>query len=247
MSAFTSASIERFRAQVGEQIRGAQSLEEAAQRFVHALYDELGASVVLARMFVTLPYGKVPADVRAFVASLAASKGIAAKDDLPILALVGTRGARAAWNDRRQSEGHVGIPLAGAKFVQSIPMLARLFQEIGMDLGWLDEAKDGLARRLVGGGFNGVFYVEDARAAVDSAGRKVIAAQDFVAANDVKTVFGMGGVYVGGTMIAVIVFGKEKIERPIVERFAVLISQFKSATAEFVRTDRVFTPPSAAR
>jgi hypothetical protein len=240
--AFTVPSIERLRAQVGDRVRGASSLETAAQRLATGIFEAFDPGVVLARVFVTQPYGKVPAEVRAFVDSLSRSKGIAGllRDDLPVLSLLGTRGTRPAWNERRHSKGHLGIPLAGARFVQSIPMLARLFQEIGMDLKWFDDTQPGLARRLVGGGFNGLFYVADARATVDSAGRHVITAQDFVTANDVKTVFGVGGAYLGGTMIAVIVFSREAVERPVVERFALLISPFKSATSDLVLSGRVF-------
>jgi hypothetical protein len=246
---FTGSSIEQFRARVGDALRGAGSLEEAAQRFISAIYDEWSTEIVLARLFVTQPHAKLPADVRAFVASLAASKGISHRleDDLPVLALLSTRGARASWNDRSESQGHLGIPLAGAQFVRSIPMLARLFQELGMDLMWFDDAQPGLARRLVGGGFNGVFYVEDAASTLDQYGRHVITDKDFVAANGIKTVFGMGGVYAGGATIAVIVFSREMVERAAAKRFAVLISHFKSATSDLMFSERVFAASSAPR
>src|SRR5262245_29447282 len=80
---FTPASIDRFRLQVGDKLRGARFLEEAAQRFVWAVYDAFSPAVVLARLFVTQPYAKLPANVRRFVGSLASSKRIAVGGDLP--------------------------------------------------------------------------------------------------------------------------------------------------------------------
>jgi hypothetical protein len=56
------------------------------------------------------------------------------------------------------------------------------------------------------GGRNGTFYVQDARTAVDSLGRHVIAARDFAQEFAIRTVFGMGGAYVDGTMAVAIFF-----------------------------------------
>lgn len=76
----------------------------------------------------------------------------------------------------------------------------------------MDAAPDVNARRLLGG-FNGVFYVDDASSARDAQDRLIIAARDFVAEHGVKTVFGMGGAYPDGTLLVIIVFAREHLTR----------------------------------
>ncbi|MFH0940065.1 MAG: hypothetical protein V1899_12410 [Planctomycetota bacterium] len=55
------------------------------------------------------------------------SKNIAhlVKNETLVLSLMGTRGDEPAWNDRRSSAGHIGIPLASADFINKIPMMIR--------------------------------------------------------------------------------------------------------------------------
>lgn len=165
-----------------------------------------------------------------------------------MLRLLGTHGAEAAWCDRRTSVGHRGIPLVSAAFVHAIPMVARLLKELGVDLAWLDTSPEVNARRLLGG-FNGVFYVDDAASARDAHGRLVIPAQDFVAERRVKTVFGMGGFYPDGTLLAIIVFSSEHLKRSQVEPLTSLFSMLKGETFGVVRARRLFANrgDSAAR
>ena len=118
-------------------------------------------------------------------------------------------------------------------------MLARLLKELGVDLTWLDAATDLNARRLIGG-FNGVFFVDDAATAQDNLGRKIIPAQDFVEEQGVKTVFGMGGFYPDNTLIVIIVFARERLTRTHVERFTSLISLIKGETFGLVRARKIF-------
>ncbi len=54
-----------------------------------------------------------------------------------VLSLLGTRGEDMRWNDRRNSQGHVGIPLVSADFIDAIPMMSRLLKELGLDLNWI--------------------------------------------------------------------------------------------------------------
>ena len=71
----------------------------------------------------------------------------------------------------------------------------------------------------------------------------MITAADFVAAYDVKSVFGMGGAYLSGALTAVMVFSRLKVERSVAERFALLVSPFKAATSQLVSSERVFAAP----
>jgi hypothetical protein len=153
--------------------------------------------------------------------------------------LLGTHGSKPEWCERARSKGHLGIPLISAEFVRAIPMVARLLEELGVDLAWLDAAAEMYTRKLLGG-FNGVFFVDDAATAQDSLGRNIIPAQDFVDEQGIKTVFGMGGFYPDNTLIAIIVFSREHLTRSHVERLTSLISLFKGETFGLVRARKFF-------
>lgn len=217
------------------------SLEQAAQRYVQAIYTQFRDDIVLARLYATTPCSELPDDNQAFVSNLARQNGVKQllRKETLVLSLLGTAGVEAAWNDRKKSRGHVGIPLVSAAFVDSIPMLSRLLGDLGVELQAFD-ANDSGVRKLLGAGDNRVFYVADASTTQDSRGRLVIPATDFVSEHRVKTVIGAGGPYPDGTIVSVLLFTRASIERTHAERLATLVSAFKSRTAKFVTSRRIF-------
>jgi hypothetical protein len=245
ISETTLSSLSTFRSKMGESIEGCAYLEEAAQKFTDAIYEEFKDSIVLVRLFAAIPFGDLPASNQAFVTDLAASAGIShlVEDQTLVLSLLGTRGERTTWNSRHNSQGHVGIPLASADFIEAIPMMSRLLKELGLNLDWIDSGDTEIVAKTIGT-MAGVFYVPDARTAVDHRGRKIIAAQNFVAEYDVRTVFGLGGsyLYAGGssTFLTNIVFTRETLEKRQVERFIPLVNEFKTATAGLDASGKVF-------
>jgi hypothetical protein len=236
-SAWTDA-LQTLRERVGQ----SAALETAGAIVARTLYEHFAAATALVRVYAVVPYEVLDSEVTRFVDALAQTTNQAERigPRTPVLTLLGTHGAKEEWCDRRKSVGHRGIPLASEEFVQAIPMVAQLLKELGVDLTWLDRAPDVNARRLLGG-FNGVFYVDDARTARDTKGRLIIPAQDFVAEQEVKTVFGMGGFYPDGTLLTIIVFAREHLERAHVERLTSLISLFKGETFGVVRAKRFFS------
>lgn len=230
-------TLDALRGEVGK----TAALEGAAALVSRELYDTFSASTALARVYAVVPYRDLDARVRAFVDDLASQTSQLDRltPATPVLTLLGTHGAKEEWCDRTRSRGHLGIPLVSAEFVQAIPMVARLLKELGVDLSWLDAAPDVNARRLLGG-FNGVFFVDDAASARDHLGRLIIPAQDFVEEQGVKSVFGMGGFYPDNTLIAIIVFAREHLKRSQVERLTSLISLFKGETFGMVRARKFF-------
>ena len=204
------------------------SLEEVAQALAKALLERFSGSVVLARMYVTATEAELPAGDKAFVAELARAKRAIVTTSTPILSLIATAGTQPAWNDRRLSRGHRGIPLVSDAFVQQIPMIARLLTDLGVELKSLDTPDAGMS--VVRRDWAGLFHVPDARTTKDQLGRLIIPDQDFVAEYGVKTVFGIGGAYPGGRIAVLILFTKETVPREIAERFLPIIAQFKVAT-----------------
>ena len=223
---------------LGAELRGAYSLRDASQRFIGFVFQHFAGSIALARMYATVPFGLLPPDDRQFVRARSGSEASRLSSSTLVMSLLGTRGAAPEWNDRRTSLAHLGIPLIDARFVDALPMVARMLTELGVDPTLFD-APDLDTRRFIGG-INGLFYVEDARIAVDKKGRRIIPAETFVQKHGIRTVFGMGGSYMGGEIAVAIFFCKELVTRQTAERFALLIHQFKLSTTQLVGYGRVF-------
>jgi hypothetical protein len=240
LASYAGGDLCSLRGEIAARLRGAGSFADAAQRFAGALYETFPRSVPLARVYATLPYSALAAGDREFVNRTSTpAQRQARRPSTLVLVLLGTRGARAAWNDRESSAEHRAIALGDAIAVEGIPMLGRLLAELGLDLRWLELGEAVLARRLVGG-FNGVFYVDDAATACDPQGRAVIPAQDFVTEHGIRTVFGMGGCYLLGTLAAAIVFTRERLSRAQAEWLASVVSVFKIATEPLVADRRLY-------
>jgi hypothetical protein len=228
--------------------RGAAALEQAAQRFTDLLYGQLKPAIVLTRVFATVPFGELPAVNQRWVRDLAASaeRPQPVDDQMLVLSLLGTSGVEASWNDRRSSTGHVGIPLASGAFIEAIPMMSRLLKQLGLGLDWIDHRDTVIVARTLGSS-SGVFHVPDAATEVDAHGRKVIPAQDFVAAHGVKTVFGIGGAFMGTTTFMVaVVFCRETVDRSKAQAFMPLINRLKVSTVDLVRQGRIFAADGPA-
>ncbi len=227
---------------VKDSVGNCASLEEAAQRTVDMVYNEYSDSLVLLRLYATVPFGRLPDFNRNFVTQLAQSNNISSqiRDNTMVLSLMGTRGIFPSWNDRRKSNGHVGIPLASATFIDQVPMMSRLLKEVGLDLSWIERQDSSMIIDAMGR-VSGVFYVEDASTAIDHKNRKIIAAQDFVATHQVKTVFGLAGGYATNPVfITLIAFTREKMAKSQAALFKPLITNFKANTMKLASVNAFF-------
>lgn len=244
---YSPREIGDFRERLHAAVKDCGYLQQAAQTCARLLYEEFTESLVLARLFVTLPLNGLPPRDKAFVAALADAKNITPliSEKTQVLSLLGTHGVESGWNDRYQSQGHLGIPLVTAAFVESIPMVARLMQDMGIGSDWFDKFEpDILVKNL--GRAAGVFYVRDARTRLDAHNRKIVSAQDFVVAHDIRSVFGLGGSYLNGSFVTMILFTRETIEQPQAESFMLLVNTFKTATLSLVMDGAIFPPAGRA-
>jgi len=242
ISVSTSTALAPVLEQVREQTKNLRHLETAAQRLTDILYEAFSDSIVLVRMFATVPFGQLPEFNQVFVKKLATTNGIShlVNQDMLVLSLLGTRGSNPMWNDRRRSQGHVGIPLASATFIDKIPMMSRLLKDLGLNLDWIDSHDTDIVMKTIGS-MSGIFYVRDAKQAVDTQGRKIIAAQDFVAAQSIKTVFGLGGGYATSkTFLTVIVFCRETVDKTQAALFSPIVGLFKSNTIPIASSGAIF-------
>lgn len=218
----------------------ASSFEAAAQAYADSLYEAYASSVVLARVFATIPFGALPPREAKFAESLAATVGVRLAEETPVLTLFGTRGDRTEWNDRAHSTGHVAIPLVSEQFVASTPMISRLLEDLGLQVARNDQGATSIVERVLPGGLAGLFYVADAAAALDTRSRPIIANQAFVATHQVKTVFGMGGTFPGGHVATLIVFTRELMARSVAHRFLPVTSQLKAVTLSAILKGKFF-------
>jgi hypothetical protein len=237
----TPATIDALEKRTADELGGLDSLEAASQQFCDILYSTFEQSAVLVRVFATVPFAMLPASNRTFVERLAGDR---ARDVLgpktPVLSLLGTRGAVPRWNSRHLSEGHVGIPLASAEFVDAIPMIASLVKQLGVAIEGAGDVETAIVTSSLGRAA-GVFYVDDAATAVDSKNRRIITGRDFVQEHGVRTVFGFGGAYaLTGTFVVTVVFTRETIARSQAERFMRLANQLKASTMRPVGRRRLF-------
>jgi hypothetical protein len=239
----TWKDILHLRDEVRASFRECPTLQGAAQHTVESFYRSFEESVVLARFFTTIPYGKLPPADQTFVTNLANSRGVIGLLDnyTPVLCLLGTVGVEPHWCNRHLSSGHIGIPLISSSFVEGIPMVAQLLQELQIDLGFMERGHNQVTQLQQEGTTAGLFYVQDAASIIDEKGRHVIPDQEFVAQYDIKTVFGLGGVYMSGRVFSLIVFTRDTIAREVVEQYAPLVVTIKANTADLEQEGRLFT------
>ena len=219
------------------------SLQEAAQLFTDRFYAWYTESTVLVRLFVTVPFARLPPLEQHFAREFSGQfpGAPAIRETTDVLTLLGTRGSQPGWNARADSRGHLAIPLISDKFVSEIPMIARVLRETGFGplLGssasrslyvskWKDEA-------------DGLFFIGDARVTTDERGRLIIPAIDFVSHHGVRTVFGFGGPYAATrTFVTAIIFCRETILRTTASGFVQVAQEFKERTAGLLQREAIF-------
>jgi hypothetical protein len=234
----TYEDVERLAEELSPGLRSARSFESAAQGFAEQLIARF-PSLVLARVFATVPHARLPGPERAVATSLAGEISLFPTSD--VLTLFGTSGTRPAWNDRRRSRDHLAIPLLNRGQIDQAPMISRLLADLRFRL---EEPPASESAPFVTRAFanaNGLFYVADAGTTLDEKGRLVIPATEFVRDHDIGTVFGFGGSYVVQPMfVSTILFTKERVSKQSAMHFLQLSSAFKGATSRFVTRGLLF-------
>lgn len=212
-------------------------MEEAASRIVHRLRSELLSSsgkpdCVLARTFITVPYRRLPDDLKVFAARILPE--IVDTPDVKCLTLLATAGDEAAWNDRRASQGHQALPLPSAASIARSPMISQLIRQLGVEIGALLTPSSEMMVDTAQHTFN-VFHVADAIGSPH-----IPAQQQFVVPYGVKSVLGFGGLLPPGDLFATILFTRVRVPREVAERFKTLALNVKVALLPFAGV-RTFT------
>ncbi len=223
---------------IGRHGSAAPTLQSAARAFVDALLELAPATTVLARVLVTQPYRDLPSEEHAFVDRLAKERGVRARlrPDTPVLTLLASRGVRPAWNDVRGSLGHRAVPLTDGRFVRTIPMVGRMLEDLGYPIDALPSGDARPPGPRLGDGM-GVFHVRDAAEPENEA---VVPSRAFVVEHGVRSVFGLGATYVDGSVLVVLVFSRDLVDRETVMGLAPLAATLKRRTYPAVAAGRVF-------
>jgi hypothetical protein len=222
-------------------------IAEVAGAVVDHIYATYEESLVLVRAFLAVPYRVLPEQQQRFATDLARSARLEhlLTPQTPVHSLIATRGKVAAWNNPRESRGHVAIPLLSDDFVSSIPMMSYLHKELGLPLTLIQEPGAGSEKRIIGSDV-GIFFVADPANATDDLGRKIIPAQDFVIGHSVRSVFAVGGSVFGGALLAFIFFAKDSIEQRTARAFVPLINEIRGLLISRCSSSRVFPAEKSA-
>lgn len=196
------------------------SIEDAYQHLAQSMYDyfkqDHKSDLVLSRVYHSLDFLSLPNSLQEIAKQ---GWGDKTKKTSKFMTLMGTYGEKDEWCDRKKSQGHRTILLT-QDTIANIPMVARLLQQIGFDLGaLLNETNPGAEYSGISGTF-GVFYVAPAL------GSPYIPAQDFVKDYGVQSVLGTGIMTPSGEIAVYIGFSRVHVESEVAANIASLMSLF---------------------
>lgn len=137
------------------------------------------------------------------------------------------------WNSRKLSQGHQAIPLSSRAALDRAPMIAELFQQLGVPIDDVISPGAALISEQRTKTY-GVFHIEDALGS-----SAVPAQEDFVIKFGVKSVVGFGGELPGEEMFATILFARVLVPSEAADRFRTVALDMKGAFFVFSR-DRIF-------
>lgn len=228
--------------QIERELTASAPLAEVAQKCCDALYETFEKSVVLTRVFVTLPYVMLPAEEQAIARAVLERRQIAdpIQSTTPIMTLLGTRGVNNAWRDRRLSQSYRALPLVSKMLIDAMPMTAQLFRVLDLNFAGITSKDSSITEKAWGSGRAGLFYVEDAASTVDAQGRKIIVSQPFVEEYGIKTVFGVARAYRDGLLFVQLAFCRHLVPRERAREFLPIAATLRGTTIRAVDTGNVF-------
>lgn len=216
---FNPSEIDIIIAETFKSENNLRSIEDAAKKLTQTVcqyFQTDGKSdFVLARVFQSISYQALPMEIQQQI-----KKTNVTPDELSrFLTLIGTYGDEKPWQTRQTSQGHQAIPLT-EETLRTVPMVSRLFQQIGFDLGAATDG-DTHALHMSGvSGLSGIFYVENAE------GSPYIPGQDFVKKYGVQSVVGTGVMLPQNEIAAFIGFARVPLTKAKATILAPIMSKF---------------------
>jgi hypothetical protein len=225
---FTFADMAHCGAELREVGADASSLEAAADAIVRHLYENLrdakGRACAMVRLYATHAFVELPLDLRDAGRDLPAETTLT--PDTKCMTLLGAAGDLPEWNDRRTAPGYRTIPLSSRSAIDSIPIVAEMVRQFGLDFNVLLESWP-LSADLEARACN-VFFVPEAQTS------SFLPAQaEFVVPFGIKSVLGFGGVLPWGNLFAVLMFTRAPISADTAQMFRTIALSVKMNMLRF--------------
>lgn len=222
-------------AQCGAALRqmdeGSNNMEEVANKIVRYLYDQMTDkatgqnSFALVRLFKTHPYSELDSELQQFAAGVL---GHQPEDPATkCLTLLATAGAKQAWNSRKTSTGHKAIPLPSEAMVKAFPMISNLVKQLGLQVTDVLNPDPSMLVDTHQKTYN-VFHVPSA-----AGSEYIVAQEEFVIAERIKSVLGLGGLLPSGNLFVVIMFSKVPITSEAASMFRPISPRVNQALLPF--------------
>ncbi|MFA4876007.1 MAG: hypothetical protein WC586_01210 [Methanoregula sp.] len=228
---FTLKDMVEFSAALRSMGSGAASMEEASDKIVHYLYENLAdqktgeKNCPLVRLFKTHPYDKLDGELQEFAREVL--KGSPESPAMKCLVMLATAGAEPDWHSRKTSRGHKAIPLPSEHFIEAFPMVRQLIQQMGLEVNTILRPDPEVVIDMAQTTYN-VFCIPEA------VGSRYVPAQtDFVIPYGVRSVIGFGGILPSGNLFAIIIFSKVAVSRHTADLFRSLALSVKVAILPF--------------
>jgi hypothetical protein len=229
---FTLGDMTMCGANLREMSADAESMEEAAGAIVRYLYENLrdpkGRACVMVRLYKTVAYGDLPADLRDFGGRSMLTDSFCA--NTKCLTLLGTAGDQPEWNNRRTSRRHQSIPLPSEQMIEPTPMISEMLRLFGVEPSALLESAPEVTHQHEQKTSN-VFFVPDALISPF-----MTAQTEFVARYVVKSALGFGGRLPSGNLFAVIMFTRVPIPPETAQMFRTIALNVKLNLLRFAAT-----------
>jgi diguanylate cyclase (GGDEF)-like protein len=238
LASFSLSSVLRLSAELRTLHENARSMEDVAVRVVRTLrerfIDEQGQPAhVLVRFYKTVFLADLDDRIRSIAHRVL--RDVPPNPAMRCLTLLGTAGSKREWNERTESRDHQCIPLPSSEQVGSMPMIAQLMRQLGVNLATFDGRASGMLTDLDQRHLHNVFYVPEA------VGNPCIPdQQDFVIPNGIRSVIGFGGTLPDQQMFAVIAFARSHVSREVAAWFGPLSVSTKLAVMHFYRPEETF-------
>src|SRR4030095_4108800 len=199
---------------------GASCMEEAAQRIVAHLYENLVTedkqqpACALVRMFVTVPYHRLEPSVRQAADEALRDLGKTFDNpEMPCFTLIASRGHMAEWNSRQQSRHYKVWPFHSPEMLESDPDAKYVMDHLGIthqDLFEPDRQKilDLSLRTL------SIFFEEEARGS-----EHIPHQEDLFIPCGIQSKLMLSGILPSGRLFSLVLFPQVPISRDIARLF----------------------------
>ena len=238
--AYSLAQLSDLRDELQSLASPCATLREAAEVCLGRIYDEFSESLVLARCYTTLPFSFMPDREKESATRVATGRSLVEQlgKDTIVAVLAAARGKRPDWSDPANSFHKLAVPLLTPECLEPIPIVGRVLSATMSSLPWL-KRQETLMMTDTTGGMSRLILVEDARTTQSSDGSKAVVDQAFVVDNGVRSVMAMGGSYLNGSALVLVLYTTESLSHEQATKFPTIVNTMKTATMKAVMSTKL--------